>query len=79
MIAARAWDIYAEKAKERQRSSGGDRKSSRAKSVPAKTPEPISGDTRELMGAALNVAGTSVQAARTVIRDGVPELVAADA
>jgi ParB-like chromosome segregation protein Spo0J len=77
MAADKARDWYAAHAKERQRASGGDRKSAASKSVPVPTPEPISGDTRDHVGKAFGVAGTTVDAARKVRQRGIPELVRA--
>ncbi len=68
MVAARIRDFYDEEAKERQKSSGGDRKSLKGKSVPAILPEPKKGDSRDQAGKAVNVSGKLVDAAGKVRR-----------
>lgn len=58
-----------EEAKQRQRMSGGDRKSQQAKSVPVISPDPIganainnlTGETREIAAKAVGVSGFTVQ------------------
>lgn len=61
---------------ERQKSSGGDRKSPKKKTVPAKLPEPKNGDSRDQAGKVVGVSGKLVDAATTVLERGSKELVA---
>src|SRR5580704_11757509 len=76
MCAARARKLYDERAKERQKESGGDRKSTRAKSVVANLPEPISaGRARDEVGKAFGVSGRSVDYATKVINTAIPDVV----
>jgi len=81
MIGARATTLrekLVEEAKDRQRLSGGDRKSPHAKSVPVTGPEPISdpmvGETRDQIGRLVGVSGSSIKRATRVIEKGIPEL-----
>lgn len=74
-VGFRAKRLYTEQAKERQRASGGDRKS--GKSVPVKLPEPIRGDARDMAGKAVGVSGKMIDYAEKVHDHGVPELVKA--
>lgn len=78
MIGARAVALrekFAADAKERQRASGGDRKSERAKSVPELVPEPVAkGETRDQIGKLVGVTGRTIQDAVKVIEKGIPEL-----
>ncbi len=64
-----------EEAKDRQRASGGDRKSPRAKSVPVNLPEPVtSGDARDQTGKAFGISGKSVDHAARVLNSGTEKL-----
>lgn len=76
MVAAKLEPIYEKQAKERQRASGGDKKSAEAKSVPANCPEPIGMDSRDAAGRALNVSGKTVDRAKAVLETGNKELIA---
>lgn len=70
MVGARARKIYAQRAKERQL---GGLKTGNQLPVPQKSTE--RGDTRSIAGKAVGVSGFSIDNARKVIEDGVPELV----
>jgi hypothetical protein len=74
-IAALLEERFKAAAKERQRSSGGDRKSAEAKSVPANLPEPIlRREAREEAAALFGVSPRSVQDAKYAITNGPPEM-----
>jgi len=91
MVALKVEEIFAEEAKERQRQSGGDRKSKQAKSVMANLPEPIlpiqaklqapaaprpcPPPARDQAAAALGTSGRSVQMAK-VVSKAAPDLAA---
>lgn len=77
MVGARARDLYDRAAKERQKASGGDRKSGKAKSVQENLPEPISGQARDAVGKAVGVSGRMIDFATKVLTQGEPELVKA--
>lgn len=77
MAAARAREIYDRAAKERQKASGGDRKSGDRKSVVENLPQPNDGKSRDQAGRAFGVSGKLVDMATNVLRRGTPELVAA--
>lgn len=73
MVAARVREIYDSAAKERQKASGGDRKSN-GKSVVENLPQPNAGKSRDKAGEAVGVSGKSVDYATKVLKQGVPEL-----
>lgn len=77
MIGARAKGVYSEEAKERKRSNGGDKVSAKAriKAEVVNLPPPVK--ARDQAAAAVNVSGTSIDHASTVLDKGSPELVAA--
>lgn len=76
MVGARAREWYDRQAKERQKASGGDRKSN--KSVMANLPQPIdAGTARDHAAKAVGVSGKSIDYATKVLKTGVPELVQA--
>lgn len=77
MIGARSRDVYDKMAKERQRASGGDKKSSGAKSVVEKVAQPVQGKSRDAVGVSVGVSGPYVDAATRVLKDGTPELIKA--
>lgn len=64
MVGGRAREICDRQAKDRQRSSGGDRKSIGAKSVKENLPEPIKGQARDHAGKAVGVSGKLIDAAK---------------
>jgi hypothetical protein len=70
MVGNKARDLYDRQAKERQRGGQG------GKLLPVKVPE-AKGDARDIAGAAVGVSGVTVDPARKVRRQGVPELIAA--
>lgn len=75
LAAAKALPHFKAEAKARQRAAGGDKKSAKAGSVPAKLPEPIgAGDARDA-AAGPNVSGRSVQHAATVLEQAVPAII----
>ena len=89
MVADKVRGIYDEEGKKAQRSSGGDKKSAKAKSVPANLPEPIPTsdlwvanesrkatpkDSRDKAAAAVGVSGKLADAAKKVRTKGTPEL-----
>jgi hypothetical protein len=85
-IAPKLLEYYAAAAKERQKESGGDRKSAdrllqicsnRSEDPPASAPSRNERTAHAAVAAALNVSPRSVAHAVTVTEDGVPELVAA--
>jgi hypothetical protein len=69
MCAARARDIYEQQAKERLNTKGGH-------SGPVNLPE-AKGDARDAAGKAFGVSGKSVDHAKRVIEQGIPELAVA--
>jgi hypothetical protein len=71
MIGARAKDLYAKQAKERQAAT---RKRGNKSPVMAKSPRRGKGAARELAGKAVSVSGRSIDKATKVIDKGVPEL-----
>ena len=75
MVGARARDYYDRQAKERQKASGGDRKSEKARSVQVNLPEPISGQARDHAARAVGVSGKSIDYATKVIKHAVPEII----
>jgi hypothetical protein len=79
MIAQRARDCYDAEALKRKVAGGKDAGRGRPKQDVAKTAQPIGarGASRDIVGRAVGVSGTTVDQARKVIRDGVPELVRA--
>ena len=66
MIGARARAEYDRQAKERQRASGGDRKSAGAKSVQVNLPEPIKSQARDEVGKTVGVSGSTIDRANRV-------------
>ena len=67
MVGARAREIYDRQAKERQKASGGDKKSDKAKSVPVTLPEPMRHeDSRDAAGKAVGVSGKLIDHATKV-------------
>jgi hypothetical protein len=70
MCAARARDIYEQQAKERQKVRKGDQ----AGASPENLPELKTGDARDAAGKAFGVSGKSVDHAKRVIEQGIPEL-----
>lgn len=63
--------IYDRQAKERQKASGGDKKSAGAKSVPVHLPEPMTkGDSRDQAAKLVGVSGSSVDFATKVLKQG---------
>jgi len=60
MCTARARKLYDDQAKQRQKASGGDRKS--GKSVVANLPQPIEGKSRDQAGKAFGVSGRRLRA-----------------
>lgn len=81
MIAGRIRGIYDEEAKQRQKESGGDRKSQKAKSksVVENLPQPKKPGkkSRDRAAEQVGVSGKSVDMASKVLRDGTPELASA--
>jgi ParB-like chromosome segregation protein Spo0J len=75
MVGARAREWYDQQAKERQRASGGDRRS--GKSVPVTVPEPIKADARDQAGKAVGVSGKLIDYATKVLNSAIPEVVKA--
>jgi hypothetical protein len=59
MVGARAREIYNRQAKDRQKASGGDKKSLSAESVVEKSPPPIS-DSGNKARAAVGVSGKMI-------------------
>jgi hypothetical protein len=78
-VGAKIREIFDAEAKERQRQAGGDKKSPEAKkSLVVNLPQAIQGcKSRDVIGAMLNVGGTTVDRATKVLRHGAPELFAA--
>lgn len=77
MVAAKLYDYYQHKAKERMRAGGGDKRSKEAKEPgPENLPDPIEdrGDARDHAAAALNVSGRTVDHASKVVKDGSTRL-----
>lgn len=75
MVAARARELYDQKAKERMKAGGkhgGDKRSGKG---PENLPDPS--DARDAAGKAVGVSGRSVDFATKVIKQGTPELVKA--
>lgn len=77
MVGARAKSVYSQMAKERQKAGGGDKKSAKAKSLPANLPEAKKADSRDEAAAAVNVSGKTIDFSATVLDKGSPELIAA--
>jgi hypothetical protein len=80
MVGARAREVYAEQAKERQREAvvkGNKTRHGKESPVPVASPELARGETRELLGKAVGVGGRIIDKATRVLRDGTPELVEA--
>lgn len=77
MVGAKARDLYDRQAKERQKASGGDRKSQSKKSVQENLPEPIHGQARDQVGQAVGVSGKSIDHATKVLNNGTEKLVSA--
>jgi len=75
MVAADVRDYYDQQAKKRQRESGGDRKSEKAKKTGCGTCSTTdSGKARDQAGAAVGVSGKTVDKAAKVLKEGTPEL-----
>ncbi len=76
MVADKVREYHEKQAKDRMRAGGGDHKSEAAKSGMKESPYPIEGTgaSRDKAGAAVGVSGYSVDRARKVRRDGIPEL-----
>lgn len=74
MVADKARDYYDKRAKERQKASGGDRKSEKAKIGCGKSTTTDSLKARDEAGKALGVSGSLVDRARKVRTEGVAEL-----
>lgn len=78
IVAARVREMYDRAAKERQKASGGDRKSAKEKSVVEKIPQPAAGTkSRDAAGKAVGVNGKYVDHATKVLANAVPEVVKA--
>lgn len=78
MVGARAREIYDREARERQKAAGGDRRSGKVGSVPVISPEPYRrGDSRDMIGKAVGVGGSTIDAATKVLKEGTTEQVAA--
>jgi hypothetical protein len=77
MVGARAREIHDKAAKDRQRASGGDRKSKESKSVVENLPQPIQEKARDAVGKAIGVSGKSIDHATRVIKQAIPEVVKA--
>lgn len=71
MVAARVRELYYKQAKERQRQSEG-----RGKKGPVTLPD-LKGDSRDHVGKAVGVCGKFVDHATKVIKNAIPEVVAA--
>ena len=67
MVAAKVREIYDRAAKDRQKGSGGDKKSATAKSVVTTVPQPISGKSRDKACATVGVGGTTVRYLRGLV------------
>lgn len=72
MIGDRARDLYDQQAKERQKLSKG-----RGKKGVNDSTHLLEGKSRDHAGAAVGISGPSIDAARTVRQQGIPELVSA--
>lgn len=71
-------ESYREKAKERMKAGGGDKKSKIAKSGPVHLPDPINqGDSRDQIGEVVGVSGRMIDKAVQVKTKGTPQLVKA--
>lgn len=78
MVGARAKEVYAQQARERQatgKGSDGSGGRGNKKNLPTKTTEGLGGDTRAVIGKAVGVGGTTIDQASKVLEQGVPELV----
>lgn len=76
MCAARARDLYAKQAKERQKEHGGSAPG-KSKNTSQQMMPSDSGKASEAVGRVFGVSGGSVDRARRVIENGLPELVEA--
>lgn len=74
MVAARIEELFKPAAKERQKRKPSD---SVSENLREQTTQPTNGKVSEQAGAALNVSGRTVDHARTVLRDGSQDLIAA--
>lgn len=79
IVAARLKWLYAEAAKGRQKASGGDKRSRKAKgkTVKENLPEPIGGQSRDAAAEVVNVSGKSVDFASAVLEHGSQQLIEA--
>lgn len=81
MVAARARDYYAKKAKEREEASHSKAGKASGAARRGETNDPVNlpgrSDARDAAGKAVNVSGKSVDYATSVLERGIPELVAA--
>ena len=81
MVGAKAKDVYVQMAKERMKEAalrGNKNRHGKDAPAPANLPGPANhGDARDQVAAVLNISGRSVDHPARVLKDGVPELVAA--
>ena len=74
MVGTKAMELYEAEAKERQKASGGDKKT-KNKSVVDNCPQPTdTSKARDKAGRAAGVSGKSIDRAKKVVQHGAPEL-----
>jgi hypothetical protein len=77
MVGAKTIEMYAKRAKERQKQGGKNSGKVRNNEVPVKVPELQKGDARDQAGAAVGVSGKLIDKGVKILRNAVPEVVKA--